>query len=344
MSRDFSMEPTYVRVVAPGRVNLIGDHTDYTGGLVFPMTIDRAMVIEGVRGGDTIELHSSTEATPAVLPLRVNDPCGVTPGWARYVAGVVHEMRPAAGFAGRVTTTIPSGAGLSSSAALELAVALALGFAGTPTHLAQLTQRAEQKASGVPCGIMDQLSIAAGSEAGPMLIDCHTLAVTTVQLPSDLDVVVIYGHHRTLVGSAYADRVAECAAAEAAIGPLRVATAAMVATITDPVVRARALHVVTENQRVRDFASALAADDRRAAGRLMVESHNSLRDLFETSTVGMDALVADVCKRDGVWGARMTGGGFGGCVVALAEPGVMTTSEEDRIWVVHPARAAHVAT
>jgi galactokinase len=344
MLRDFSREPGYVRVVAPGRVNLIGDHTDYTGGLVFPMTIDRATVIEGVRGGDAIELHSSTEPEPTMLPLQVNDPFGMTPHWACYVAGVVHEMCPTAGFSGRVTTNIPSGAGLSSSAALELAVALALGFAGTPTELAQLTQRAEQKASGVPCGIMDQLSIAAGSIAGPTLIDCHTLDVTTIELPSDLDVVVIYGHHRTLVGSAYADRVAECAAAEAVLGPLRVATTAMVATIADPTVRARALHVVTENQRVREFALALAADDRKAAGRLMIESHNSLRDAFQTSTLGMDALVADVCKRDGVWGARMTGGGFGGCVVVLTEPGVMTTSEEDRIWVVHPARAAHVAS
>jgi galactokinase len=331
-----------IRAIAPGRVNIIGDHTDYTGGLVLPMTIDRATVIEGRRQEGPIELVSSDQTTPAVVQLSEDDPFHVTPEWARYVAGVVYEMRPTRGFKGTVTTTIPSGAGLSSSAALEVAVGLALGFDGTATELAVLAQRAEQNASGVPCGIMDQLSIAAGNNLGPTLIDCHELTVTSVPFPEDLDIVVVYGHHRTLLGSEYATRVKECAEAEAIIGPLRLAVPADCAQIADAVVRSRARHVISENQRVRDFVAAMHADARAAAGRLMVESHNSLRDDYHTSTSHMDTLVADLSARKGVWGARMTGGGFGGCVVALTEPGVFETDEDKRVWVVHPAPGAHL--
>jgi galactokinase len=331
-----------IRAIAPGRVNIIGDHTDYTGGLVLPMTIDRATIIEGRRQDGAVDLVSSNEATPAVVRLDVDDPFHVTPEWARYVAGVVYEMRPARGFKGKVTTTIPSGAGLSSSAALEVAVGLALGFDGTATELAVLAQRAEQNASGVPCGIMDQLSIAAGNSLGPTLIDCHELTVTSVPFPEDLDIVVVYGHHRTLLGSEYATRVKECGEAEAIIGPLRLAVLADTAQIADALVRSRARHVISENQRVRSFVAAMQADARAAAGRLMIESHNSLRDDYHTSTPQMDRLVADLIAHKGVWGARMTGGGFGGCVVALTEPGVFQTDEEKRVWVVHPAPGAHL--
>lgn len=331
-----------IRAFAPGRVNIIGDHTDYTGGLVLPMTIDRGTMIEGQLHDGPVELVSSTEDQPAIVPLDIADPSTATPGWARYVAGVVAEMRPMSGFKGRVSTTIPSGAGLSSSAALEVAVALALGFRGSVTELALLAQRAEQTASGVPCGIMDQLSIAAGSELGPTLIDCHTLTVTPLEFPEDLDIVVVYGHHRTLVGSEYAARVRECAQAEAIIGPLRLALPSDAARIVDTVVRSRARHVISENQRVRDFVMAIHADARADAGQLMIESHNSLRDDFHTSTPAMDDLVTALCARDGVWGARMTGGGFGGCVVALAEQGAIENDEAKRVWVVRPARGAHL--
>ena len=331
-----------IRAIAPGRVNIIGDHTDYTGGLVLPMTIDRATIIEGRQQDGPVVLTSSDDPSPAVVALDEDHPFHVTPQWARYVAGVVYEMRPARGFKGTITTTIPSGAGLSSSAALEVAVGLALGFDGTATELALLAQRAEKNASGVPCGIMDQLSIAAGNKLGPTLIDCHELTVTSVPFPEDLDVVVAYGHHRTLLGSQYATRVKECAEAEAIIGPLRSAVLADTAQIADAVVRSRARHVISENQRVRDFVAAMEANARAAAGRLMVESHNSLRDDYHTSTAPMDALVKDLSSRKGVWGARMTGGGFGGCVVALTEPGVFETDEDKRVWVVHPAPGAHL--
>jgi galactokinase len=253
------------------------------------------------------------------------------------VAGVVSEMRPAVGIRGHVTTTIPIGGGMSSSHALEVAVALALGFDGSIIELAQLTQRAENRASGVPTGIMDQLSIAAGRAGHALLIDCGQLTVTPCPLPDDIEVVVRFVARRTLVGSAYADRVAECAAAEAEIGPLRLASPADAAGVSDPLVRRRAMHVVAENQRVRDFAAALQAHDLGEAGRLMVAGHESLRDLYETSTPVMDAAVEQLCATPGVWGARMTGGGFGGCVVALTEPGAVHDG-----WIVEAVDGAAV--
>ena len=324
-----------IRALAPGRVNLIGDHTDYTGGLVLPMAIDRYTEITGWREGHRVQLHSVDEADDVDLPLTIDDPSAVTPAWGRYVAGVVAEVRPRIGFHGAVSTDIPIGAGLSSSAALEVAVALALGHDGDVFDLATACQRAEQRASGVPCGIMDQLCVAAGVEGHALLIDCGTLTIDPVPVPDDVEVVVQFIAHRTLVGSPYADRVAECAAAEAEIGPLRTASSNDATRIADPIVRLRALHVAEENQRVRDFAAALRAHDLAEAGRLMVASHHSLANQYHTSTAQMDAAVDALCATPGVYGARMTGGGFGGCVVALAEPGALRQG-----WVVRAVDGA----
>lgn len=326
----------HVRATAPGRVNLIGDHVDYAGGLVLPMAIDRATVVTGERGGDAVRLDSDTEPEPAIVPLGVADPTVVQPPWARYVAGVVAELGPAAGLAGTVTSTIPVGAGLSSSAALEVAVALALGFTGTPKQLAERCQRAEQRASGVPCGIMDQLVIASAVEGHALLIDCETLAAEPVAIPGGIDVVVVHsGEARVLAGSAYAERRAQCEAAAAEIGPLREATTADIATIADPVIRRRARHVVSEIERVAHAATALAAADLVTMGELMAESHRSLTHDFEVSTPGLDALVARLTATPGVYGARLTGAGFGGCVVALSEPGAIREG-----WVVRAAAGA----
>ena len=328
---------TRVHVFAPGRVNLIGDHTDYTGGLVMPMAVDRYTEIKGTRGGDRVRLRSFDEPEPVDLPLRIDDPQHVSPAWAKYVAGVIAEMAPDAGFEGTVSTDIPIGAGMSSSHALEVAVALALGFDGSTTDIALLTQRAEHRSSGVPTGIMDQLSIASGVKGHALMIDCGALTVHPVPMPADAEVVVQFIAHRTLVGSAYADRVAECAAVEQLIGPLRMATPAQANAIDDPTLRMRALHVTSENQRVRDFAVALRDDALADAGRLMRDSHESLRLLYATSTPVMDEAVEQLCATPGVYGARMTGGGFGGCVVALAEPGALSQG-----WVVQAVDGARV--
>jgi galactokinase len=329
-----------VRARAPGRVNLIGDHTDYTGGLVLPMAIDLETVVDGVRGGDAVMLTSADEEEPATIPLSVVDPADVEPPWARYVAGVVSELHPAGGLEGTVFTTLPVGAGLSSSAALEVAVALALGFEGTPLELARLCQTAEQVASGVPCGIMDQLASAAGVDGHALLIDCSSLDVIPVPLPEDIEVVVVHsGVQRGLAGSAYADRRAECEEAAARIGPLRSATVAEVSSLSDPLLRRRARHVVNENERVRAFADALAGGRIDELGPLMAESHASLRDDFEVSLPELDDLVERLAATPGVLGARLTGAGFGGCAVALTRPGVDLPG-----WHVRPAPGASLSS
>jgi galactokinase len=302
-------------------VNLIGDHTDYTGGLVFPMAIDRWTTVTGVRTVEDVRLRSRQPADASA-----------------YVDAVAGELGAGRGFDGWIDSTVPIGAGLSSSAALEVAVALALGFTGPPLELARLCQRAEHRATGVPTGIMDQLTAAAGVEGHALLVDCTTLEITPVPLPDGVEVVVVdSGQRRALVESAYAERAAQCAAAEAVVGPLRGATKSDVARIADDVVRRRAGHVVTENARVAAFAAALDAGDIAEAGRLMAASHASLRDDFEVSTPVVDALVARLAAVPGVLGARLTGGGFGGAVVVLTRPGALKEG-----WLVRPVGAAEV--
>jgi len=308
-----------VRAQAPGRVNVIGDHTDHTGGYALPIAVDRGTVVDIEPGGDWVELRSDAEPEVARVPVDIDDPASLHPPWARYVGGVVVATRPPSGGRGTVRTTLPVGAGLSSSAALEVAVALALGFAGTALELAMACQRAEHLASGVPSGVMDQLASAAGKAGHALLIDCSACTVAPVPLPDGIALVVVHsGQARTLAGTAYAERRAQCESAARIIGPLRQATVTDVERLADPVLRRRARHVVTENARVLACVEALGAGDLAAVGRLMVESHRSLKDDFEVSTDALDGLVRALVATPGVYGARLTGAGFGGCAVALA--------------------------
>jgi galactokinase len=326
-----------VTAFAPGRVNVIGDHTDYTGGLCLPMAIHLGTTVTGERTGTRVELTSADEELPAAVRVDVEDPTSLEPYWARYVAGVVHEVRPTIGLIGSVSTTVPIGAGLSSSAAFEVALALALGFDGTPLELARACQRAENLATGVPTGILDQLASAGGVAGHALVMDCTSFSVTPVPWPDEVEVVVVHsGQERTLAASGYAERVRECAAAEAVVGPLRLITSiGALDAIGDEVVRRRARHVVTENERVRMFAAALAEGDVEMLGALMIAGHASLRDDYGVSTPVVDEVVSRLQAIPGVLGVRMTGGGFGGCVVALTRPGVLAEG-----WVVRPGPGA----
>jgi galactokinase len=321
---------------SPGRVNLIGDHTDYTGGLVLPMAIDRYTTISGTRTTASVHLRSQNEPEPVKFELPISSPDKVTPSWGRYVAGVAAEMQNRAqGFDGEISCTIPIGAGLSSSAALEVATALALNDMSTPIERAKLCQRAEFRSVGVPCGIMDQLTVTSGIRDHALLIDCHALTISPVQLPNDVKVVVQFIAERKLASSSYTERVAQCNAAEQIVGPLRLANLLSLASITDETIFRRARHVVSENQRVRDFAAMVHTGDLKSAGQLMIESHNSLDGDFETSTPQMNSAVAAAIAQPGVFGARMTGGGFGGCIVILAD----ITAKVDG-WQVRAVNAA----
>ena len=322
--------------VAPGRVNLIGDHTDYTGGLVFPMAIDRYTTITFETNDHAITLTSSDEHGEVELGTNAGAREDV-PSWGRYIRAVRDLVPNPRGIIGDISTTIPVGAGLSSSAALEVATALALGFTGSDSELAHLARAAEHAATGVPCGIMDQLCIAAAQTGTATQIDCNTLTITHVPIPHDVKIIVRFIAHRTLEGSEYADRVRECAEAERIIGPLHAASLSSVEAIDNTLVRNRAVHVVSENARVRDFARALSGGDYTTAGDLMTSSHRSLATLFNTSNSAMDSAVDELLRTPGVYGARMTGGGFGGCVVALCAPDAHVDG-----WHVQPVGKAHI--
>jgi galactokinase len=312
---------------APGRVNLIGEHTDYSGGLVLPIAIDLRVEVQVepaeritlVSVGDTVELAPDGGGEPA--------------GWGRYVAAVAEELatlgREPVGIEGVVEADLPQGAGLGSSGALEVAVALALcdvaGFELEPLELALACQRAEQRAVGVPSGILDQAASLLGREGSALLLDCGSLEHRWIDLPEQLAIIVVdSGERHAHEGSGYGDRRRELEAGD----PRRVR------------------HVSTENQRVRETVEALDREDLPALGALFAASHASLRDDYEVSTPTLDRVV-EAALAAGALGARMTGGGFGGSVVVLAEraraDGVLrgTLAQAGaQGWMVRPAGGA----
>lgn len=313
-----------VVVSAPGRVVLMGDHTDTSGGLVCAMAIDLGTTVSGVRGGDRIRITSDLEEGEADLPLKVDDPAATLPAWARYVAGIVSAVRPNQGLVGHISSNLPLGAGLASSAALQVSLALALGFNGDRDRLARLVMDAEHESAGVPCGIMDPLVCAGGEENAALRVDCTTGELRPVPLPQNSAIVLVdSGRPRKLASSHYGRRRAEVDAAQAALGSLRALTADQLSGLDDPVLRRRARHVTTENARVDALVDALSADDLVRAGSLMLESHRSLAEDMEVSTPELDALVARLMALPGVHGARLTGAGFGGYVVALTDRGTL---------------------
>ncbi len=321
------MDRAAFRVFAPGRVNLIGDHVDYVGGLVLPMAVDLGTTIDVMpaaagRAG-VVGLRSDSESDPAEILLPVRDPGSHPIEWARYPAAVLAEMGTTAGFSGEIVSTLPIGAGLSSSASLEVATALAVGFRGDTLPLAQLCQRAEHRATGVPSGIMDQLAITSGVEGSALLIDCRDHSVEPVPLPRGTVVHAVHcGVSRRLEGSEYADRRRSCELAEQTLGPLRDATNSELGAISNPMIRRRARHVISEISRVSAAVEATRRDDAAEFGNLMNRSHVSLRDDFEVSIPELDQLVDQLQRTPGVFGARLTGAGFGGCVVVLADDSV----------------------
>jgi galactokinase len=307
------------RAVAPGRVNLIGDHTDDVGGLALPCAIDLAVTAEFERGGDHIDFTSDATAERAAFALGRESSDGPTV-WLRLVQATASLVAPSVGVRGRLTTTLPIGAGLSSSAACTIALAFAFGFDGDAHELVLLAQAAEQAATGVPCGVLDQLAIVYGRAGHATLIDAAAVTATLVPIPAGIAIVTVpSGHSRALAETPYAERRAQAEQAIAALGGLANATEADANAVKDPLLRRRARHVVTENARVAAMVEAFASGDLRAAGDLMRASHDSLRNDAEVSTHDLDSLVDALSTRQGVFGARLTGAGFGGSAVALVE-------------------------
>jgi galactokinase len=310
---------------APGRVNLIGDHTDYCEGFVLPMAIDRdCLVAVAPRGDGRVRARSLDVDGLVDIPAGTGaDPRTVEPAWGRFVAGAVCALAERGarltGLDLVVSSTVPAGSGLSSSSALSVALTLALADAGglvldrIETAVAALD--AEVRATGVPGGLMDQITALFGVHDRALLIDCRDLHIEPLPLPESLGVVVVHsGIARTLATSAYAERRASCEIAAERLRLHSLRDASLGQVVDDR----RARHVVTENARVLAFAEALRIGDDAALGPLMLASHASLRDDFEVSTPELDVLV-DALVEAGALGARLTGAGFGGCVVGLVE-------------------------
>ncbi len=328
--------------VAPGRANLIGEHTDYNQGLVLPFALDLGVTVAAGRRGDGMLAIRSRQApgAPADLPLAALAPGAVT-GWAAYPAGVAWVLRedghPLAGGASlAVDSDLPQGAGLSSSAALECAAALALdGLHGLDLprpELATLAQRAENDFVGVPSGIMDQSASLLSRAGHALLLDCRTGVTADVPLDpaaAGLALLIVNTGARHALGDGrYAQRRRECerAAALLGVGSLRdVTSPAEASRLADPVLRRRARHVVTENGRVNQAVALLADGDLAGVGALLYASHASLRDDFEVSWPEADVAV-DAAMAAGALGARMMGGGFGGSALALVPAGQRAVS------------------
>jgi galactokinase len=343
---------------APGRVNLIGEHTDYTGGLALPMAIDlevriRLTFLDGCGESDLFTLTSEQEegtasfavADASLAPGWLRE---LEPSWARLAAAVLAVLGARRAAQGEVTSTLPVGAGLSSSAAFEVGLALALGTGRDRLEVARLCREAEQAATGVPCGLMDQLTCVAGVEGAALLVDFASESFEAVPVPEQMEMMVVdSGQRRKLVSSAYSERHAALELAQRQVGDLRRLSVSDLASIRDPVVRRRARHVVTENARVLDAAEALRRGDAAALGGVLSEGHRSFASDFEASTPLVDEVVQRLSAQPGVYGARLTGGGFGGCVVAVAEPGTFARCEQRgifpaRAWRVTPSRGASV--
>ncbi|MDP9351750.1 MAG: galactokinase [Chloroflexota bacterium] len=372
--RRFGRPPT-LAARAPGRVNLIGEHTDYNDGWVLPIAIPYEVNVAASPREDgqvrVVALDLDKEAT---FPAGDAEPSEEL--WQRYPQGVVVELSQAGhspvGLDAVYTGDVPVGAGLSSSAAVEVAFVRLFARASDITlsgpEIALLSRRVENEFVGVPTGVMDQFISALGEAGLALLLDCRSLEYRhiPINLPGVSVVVMDTGARRELASSEYRKRRAECQAAverlRERLGDIRalrdVTSEDLQANsdLLDEVQRKRARHVVEENERTLQAADALAAGDARRIGQLMAASHASLRDLYEVSSPELDAVVEIACGVDGVIGARMTGGGFGGAAVALVEERAVEdlqralaaeyrrrSDHEATVWVCKAAQGAEAS-
>lgn len=323
--------PAIVIARAPGRVNLIGEHTDYNDGFVLPAAIERETRIAAAPRGDgqvhlvALDLGRATRfALDDIRPSRAEP-------WSNYVRGVAAGLIAAGyavvGFDGLMQGNVPIGAGLSSSAAVEMAALQAFsavgGFTVPADQAARIGQQAEHTYVGTHCGLMDQLASALGRPDHVLLIDCRDLSFRPVPVPASAAILIAdTAVRRQLAASAYNERRSQCEAAARALGvaALRDATLEMLAAADLPdVVARRARHVIAENERVLATVVALQNGNLHKVGTFMDASHASLRDLYEVSSAELDIMVELLRAQPGCYGARLTGAGFGGCAVALMD-------------------------
>ena len=335
---------------APGRVTLIGDHTDYNGGLSLPMAIDLATdVVFTATPGSFLFGMESDQFPGRPIEIMLGDTAPV-PDEATLAAALLRLQAPASGGIARVTSTLPVGAGLSSSAAFAVALLLALGHDPDPLALARDCQEAERSA-GSHVGLLDPIAIAGAAAGHALHIDFATLQMHQVPIPEEAAFVVVHSEApRLLTNTPYATRRAECERAAHIVGrPLGACEIGDLSALRDPVLRRRARHVVTECARVVEAERLLARGNLAALGAVMTEGHRSLADDYRVSVPAVDELVDGLLAQPGVLGARMSGGGFGGCVIALCRPDSPALDPPAhgprRAWRVSPtAGAARLVT
>ncbi len=322
--------PDYI-IRSPGRVNLIGEHTDYNDGFVLPMAIDRSIWM-AIRCRDDRKIMLHSAGFEDQLDFSLED-LKHNAGWGKYVSGVAWALQQAGyettGWEGALQSDIPIGAGLSSSAALEMAVAKAFsicsGWTFEPLKIARIGQRAENEWVGANTGIMDQTIVASGQAGHALMIDCRDLTTRQVPLPDHVSVVILDSATRhTHTDSGYNERREQCETAARFFGVshLRDVTLEQFNSTSvdlNDLPRRRARHIITENERVLQAVKALSAGNVAGMGKLMDQSHESMRDDFEITNHQIDIMAALAQSEKGCLGARMTGGGFGGCVIALVE-------------------------
>lgn len=321
---------------APGRINLIGDHTDYNDGFVLPMAIELGCwVATAENGRNLLRIHTEDLQQFVEIPLDMLSRAQPRGNWSDYVVGVALELvKAGVNLRGQdlfIDSTIPIGAGLSSSAALEVATAFALmGDASIDrVELAKLCRRAENHFAGTPCGIMDQFIVIHGREGGAIKLDCRSLEYDPVQLPRGVAVAAVNTMVKHELGtSEYRHRQRDCDAAVDIVSrkhpnvrALRDVTPEMLADLPEGAPLSRAKHVVGENMRVTAFVQAARQNNPSAMGKYMTQSHRSLKEDYEVSCPELDFLVESAMGLAGVYGSRMTGGGFGGCTVNLVDRG-----------------------
>ncbi len=331
---------------APGRVNLIGEHTDYNQGLVCPIALEMACYIAIAPAHHTaLRIHSAELGAAREFPVAAIASAEPQHDWTDYVIGVA-QLLVKSGFALTpsdmyIHSDVPRGSGLSSSAALEVSTALALlsGRTMDRHEIAKLCRRAESQFVGMPCGIMDQYASLFGIEGAAIQIDCRNLTHTEVKLPPGLKVIAVNSMVKhELASSAYSQRVAECAQAVSelqaflpnvtSLRDVSVQIFEQVQNSLSLVPRKRARHIITDIARVLDFAAAARANDVHEMGRLFIAAHRSMQYDYEITCEEIDFLVDTAIKMKGVHGARMTGGGFGGCTVNLVDPNVVEAFTE----------------
>jgi galactokinase len=328
--RSFGGEPDIISI-APGRVNLIGEHTDYNDGFVFPVAIDRSLLVAARVCDGPSQLISSDRGRAKPFDAATVEP-GQIRDWAKYAAGMAWVMRDRSAIPniqGIVHSDVPIGSGVSSSAALEMAFGVVYRhFAGVSVsdkELALLGQKDENQFVGVNTGIMDQMASAMGREGKAMFLDTRSLDITYASVPEHLAVMLCDTKTpRALTSSAYNERRSQCEEAAKILGVRALRDASLEdlelkRDVMTGIVYRRARHVITENSRCQAFAIALESNQIEELGRLMKASHTSLRDDYEVSSNELNAMAEASWLQPGCVGARMTGAGFGGACVALVE-------------------------